>query len=70
MKSFYPLLLCCTNYFSYLNMEKQSSEYIRKEGVERRLIKCVSSFAFMTSTTEGPGKTVAHTFVIFSLDMR
>lgn len=51
-------------------MEKQSSEYIRKEDVERRLIKCVSSFAFMTSTTEGPGKIVAHTFVIFSLDIR
>jgi len=51
-------------------MEKQSSEYIIKEGAERRLIKCVSSFAFMAAVTEGPGKTVVHTSVIFSLDIK
>lgn len=56
--------------FYYLNMEKQKSEYIIKEGVERRLIKCVSSFAFMSSITEGSAKTVVHTSVIFSLDIK
>lgn len=51
-------------------MEKQSSEYIIKEGAERRLIKCVSSFAFMASIAGGPGETVVHTSVIFSLDIK
>lgn len=69
-KVFSPLLLHGPSHFSYLNMEKQSSEYIIKEGVERRLIKCVSSFAFMVSITERLGKTVVHTSVIFSLGIK
>lgn len=56
--------------FYYLNMEKQNSEYIIKEGVERRLIKCVSSFAFMASITQVSAKTVVHTSVILSLDIK
>lgn len=56
--------------FYYLNMEKQNSEYIIKEDVERRLVKCVSSFAFMASITEGSAKTVVHISVIFSQDIK
>lgn len=68
-KVFSPLLLHCPSHFSYLNMEKQSSEYVIKEGVER-LTKCVSSFAFMASISERSGKTVVHTSVIFSLGIK
>lgn len=45
-------------------MEKQNSEYIIK-GVERRLIKCVSSFAFMVSVTERSAKTIVHSCHLF-----
>lgn len=67
-----PVLSSLSDSFfvSYLNMEKQSSEYTIKEGTERRLIKCVSSFAFMASIMEGPGKATVHTSVIFSLDIK
>lgn len=77
MKSFLPQppppvlsSLSDSFFFSYLNMEKQSSEYTIKDDVERRLIKCVSSFAFMASIMEGPGKAAVHTSVIFSLDIK